>query len=203
MRKKIIHLILVMVAAAVFSFSICLPSHAYTEEEKAQAKAWLSAHGYSPDAGGASQAYQDYLDGKFDEELGISTTEAPAADEPEVTTEQSTKEDDEKEENGEKPEQTEEAPADSQGNLNTKKAETSEDLEADGKSRPELTESADEQIEEEPEDIRAQTIDGEKTVQTISLYRKENMDAYKEAGMIVVLSILLVAVTEGVLLLIK
>ena len=45
-------------------------AHAYTEEQKAQAKAWLSAHGYSPDAGGAAAAYQDYLNGKFDEELG-------------------------------------------------------------------------------------------------------------------------------------
>lgn len=47
-------------------------SYAYTEEQKQQAKAWLSAHGYSPDAGGAAAAYQDYLDGKFDDELGIT-----------------------------------------------------------------------------------------------------------------------------------
>lgn len=52
-------------------WNISLTAHAYTEEEKAQAKAWLSAHGYSPDMGGANQAYQDYLNGKFDEELGI------------------------------------------------------------------------------------------------------------------------------------
>lgn len=38
---------------------------AYTEEEKQSAKSWLSAHGYSPDRGGAAQAYQDYLDGKL------------------------------------------------------------------------------------------------------------------------------------------
>lgn len=52
-------------------WNVSLTAHAYTEEEKAQAKAWLSAHGYSPDMGGANQAYQDYLNGKFDEELGI------------------------------------------------------------------------------------------------------------------------------------
>lgn len=46
-------------------------ANAYTEEQKAQAKAWLSAHGYSPDMDGAGQAYQDYLNGKFDEELGV------------------------------------------------------------------------------------------------------------------------------------
>ena len=39
---------------------------AYTEEEKQQAKAWLSAHGYSADAAGANQAYRDYLAGKYD-----------------------------------------------------------------------------------------------------------------------------------------
>lgn len=39
---------------------------AYTQEEKQMAKDWLSAHGYSPDWGGAGQAYQDYLDGKLD-----------------------------------------------------------------------------------------------------------------------------------------
>lgn len=39
---------------------------AYTEEQKQQAKAWLSAHGYSADAAGANQAYQDYLAGKYD-----------------------------------------------------------------------------------------------------------------------------------------
>lgn len=40
-------------------------TYAYTDEEKAQAKAWLSANGYSPDASGAAQAYADYMAGKF------------------------------------------------------------------------------------------------------------------------------------------
>ncbi len=38
----------------------------YTEEEKNAVKAWLSAHGYPPTRAGAEQAYQDFLNGKFD-----------------------------------------------------------------------------------------------------------------------------------------
>ena len=60
---------------AALGMTIPHTSYAYTEEEKAQAKAWLSAHGYSPDYGGASQAYQDYLTGQFDAELGITREE--------------------------------------------------------------------------------------------------------------------------------
>ncbi len=85
--------------------SVSFTSYAYTEEEKAQAKAWLSAHGYSPDWGGANQAYQDYLNGKFDEELGVDvngdgipattqagTESASSQDETESTTEEKTEE---------------------------------------------------------------------------------------------------------------
>lgn len=81
-----------LVLAFVLSFSIT--SYAYTEEEIAQAKAWLSAHGYSPDYGGAAQAYQDYLDGKFDEELGIAATQEAETQEAETqeTTEKVTEE---------------------------------------------------------------------------------------------------------------
>lgn len=42
-------------------------TYAYTEEEKQMAKQWLSAHGYAPTRAGAEQAYQDYLNGKFDD----------------------------------------------------------------------------------------------------------------------------------------
>lgn len=38
---------------------------AYTEKQKKQVKAWLSAHGYPPTMEGAYQAYQDYLSGKL------------------------------------------------------------------------------------------------------------------------------------------
>ena len=68
---KRMRLLMLMVMTALLICSASFTSYAYTEEEKAQAKAWLSAHGYSPDWGGASQAYQDYLNGKFDEELGV------------------------------------------------------------------------------------------------------------------------------------
>jgi|GEM_PF-1584645 len=79
-QNKLRFLLLTLALAVVLAFTVSTSSYAYTEEEKAQAKAWLSAHGYSPDAGGAAAAYQDYLNGKFDEELGInrSTTEEKA-----------------------------------------------------------------------------------------------------------------------------
>ncbi len=63
----------IMVLVLTLIWNVSFTSNAYTEEEKRQAKAWLSAHGYSPDQAGANQAYQDYLNGKFDEELGIDT----------------------------------------------------------------------------------------------------------------------------------
>lgn len=86
-RKRIAILLLLLLCAAFF---LCKTvSYAYTEEEKEAAKAWLSANGYSPDASGAAQAYQDYLDGKFDsvpEQEDIqpdSSTIAPEANEAE------------------------------------------------------------------------------------------------------------------------
>ncbi|MCR4846540.1 MAG: hypothetical protein K5865_07365 [Eubacterium sp.] len=43
----------------------------YSEEDKAAAKAWLSAHGYAPTMDGAIQAYQDYLNGKWDNDPDV------------------------------------------------------------------------------------------------------------------------------------
>ena len=43
----------------------------YTEEQKNAAKAWLSAHGYPPTRAGAAMAYQDYLNGKFDDDPAV------------------------------------------------------------------------------------------------------------------------------------
>lgn len=43
----------------------------YTEEQKAAAKAWLSAHGYAPTRAGAAQAYADYLAGKLDNDPDV------------------------------------------------------------------------------------------------------------------------------------
>lgn len=63
--KKVVKIAVFALSAMLF-LGCQMESYAYTEEEIEAAKAWLSAHGYSPDAGGASQAYQDYLNGKFD-----------------------------------------------------------------------------------------------------------------------------------------
>lgn len=46
-------------------------SSGYTPEQIAAAKAWLSSHGYAPTRAGASQAYQDYLDGKLDNDPDV------------------------------------------------------------------------------------------------------------------------------------
>lgn len=62
-KLYLLFLCIITIAAASFaSLSVC----AYTQEEKQMVKDWLAAHGYSPDWGGAEQAYQDYLDGKID-----------------------------------------------------------------------------------------------------------------------------------------
>ncbi|MDE6432959.1 MAG: hypothetical protein K2L07_01875 [Lachnospiraceae bacterium] len=98
--KQIRYVLGTLILLLVVVLNLALTANAYTEEEKQQAKAWLSAHGYSPDMGGASQAYQDYLNGKFDEELGYdtngdgipaSTTEGTEANSEEKTTEGSVK----------------------------------------------------------------------------------------------------------------
>lgn len=81
-RNKLRLFIFAMVMVIAAAFTMTTRTYAYTDEEKAQAKAWLSAHGYSPDAGGAAAAYQDYLDGKFDEELGINRSSKDDKGEP-------------------------------------------------------------------------------------------------------------------------
>lgn len=73
MIKQIRYILGTLILLLVIILNVSFISNAYTEEEKQQAKAWLSAHGYSPDMSGANQAYQDYLNGKFDEELGYDT----------------------------------------------------------------------------------------------------------------------------------
>ncbi len=61
-------------------------SSGYSEEQKAAAKAWLSAHGYAPTRAGAAQAYQDYLNGNLDNDPDVRRykgldTEDSSADE--------------------------------------------------------------------------------------------------------------------------
>lgn len=55
-----------LLLGAVTITSRPVQTYAYTDEQKQQAKDWLSAHGYAPTRAGAEQAYQDYLDGKID-----------------------------------------------------------------------------------------------------------------------------------------
>ena len=59
-------LVLMLILGAVTITSRPVQTYAYTEEQKQQAKSWLSAHGYPPTRAGAEQAYQDYMDGKID-----------------------------------------------------------------------------------------------------------------------------------------
>lgn len=70
-------------ATATFN-KVQMPVYAYTEEEIAAAKAWLSANGYSPTRAGAEQAYQDYLNGKWGPVGGDDESETPAVPETEV-----------------------------------------------------------------------------------------------------------------------
>ena len=58
-------LVLMLILGAVTITSRPVQTYAYTEEQKQQAKSWLSAHGYPPTRAGAEQAYQDYMDGKI------------------------------------------------------------------------------------------------------------------------------------------
>lgn len=81
--KKNILLLLCILCVFIFG---CKTAHAYsaddfTEEEKQMAKDWLEEHGYPPTRAGAEEAYADYLNGKFDEELGIYSGNDEEADE--------------------------------------------------------------------------------------------------------------------------
>ena len=59
--KKLI-LIVMLSLCTVTITSRPVQTYAYTEEQKQQAKSWLSAHGYPPTRAGAEQAYQDYME---------------------------------------------------------------------------------------------------------------------------------------------
>ena len=64
-KSKIIRYILVISVIISGLLLSHTNSNAYTEEQIRQAKAWLSAHGYSPSREGAYQAYADYKNGKL------------------------------------------------------------------------------------------------------------------------------------------
>ncbi|MBP3233265.1 MAG: hypothetical protein J6M65_02400 [Eubacterium sp.] len=66
----------------------------YSQEEIDAAKAWLSAHGYPPTRAGAEQAYQDYLDGKLDDDPDVKAykgeTDDDSEDESDVSSDSGT-----------------------------------------------------------------------------------------------------------------
>ena len=70
--KMIRVVLLLLIFALTFSSGVSVRAEGddsgYSEEEKEAAKAWLSAHGYPPTRAGAEAAYQDYLNGKFDDD---------------------------------------------------------------------------------------------------------------------------------------
>lgn len=201
MRKNIIHFVCMLVVIILLSLGAGSISHAYTEEEIQQAKAWLSAHGYSPDAGGASQAYQDYLDGKFDEELGINTTEQvttgvteeASQESSEKTTETHQKEEEEKTGgNGET----------SPGSIGGSDNRDTEIPDMDVTEEQDVSKTED-SAEEESKEPNSESDASQEKKQEITLYQKQNKDTYKEAGVVVTLSVLLMVVLKGVILLLK
>lgn len=174
-------------------------SNAYTEEEKAAAKAWLSAHGYSPDAGGANQAYQDYLDGKFDEELGVATTEQTTTQ----NSEQGSTQTSEMDGAGVNPENSTNEINDNNGTSSDSgaKADTPEDTEGEGTeavTKEEQTIDSDDTMENEeavPEDENGE--------QEITLYQKEKKDTYMEAAAVILFSVIILVVIKGIWTLFK
>lgn len=196
MKKQMLHFIIMLCAMIVLCCSTSMTAHAYTEEEKQQAKAWLSAHGYSPDASGASQAYQDYLNGKFDEELGITTTEQAATQSTETNTETQTDKDDTKEQNTETDKATTERAAGTSNNSNG--IGQGDGTSADGETADVTSEDSNDGSESVEQTITA----GSKEQDDVEpkepeLYQEENLDTYKEAATVIVLSVMLVLVIMG------
>lgn len=175
--------------------SISLPVKAYTEEEKAQAKAWLSAHGYSPDRAGANQAYQDYLNGKFDEEIGVdvngdgipATTQATTEDTSEDTEEYVDA--DVEDEDGTTEVDGQESGAGGSAGTKEKTTEVAEgDDTENGQSKEQsLVESGEEEIQEEVDEDGMDAKEDEES----TLYQPEKMEEYQTAAMVIVLAVVL------------
>ncbi len=81
--KKFYIIAALLISTLTFQASV-LPAQAYTEEEKQMVKNWLSSHGYSPTMDGAYQAYQDYLDGKYDSSGNVIDPSEPQTGEPQT-----------------------------------------------------------------------------------------------------------------------
>lgn len=83
------HTFLSDLAPDAVSQSNVFAAEGYTDEQVAAAKAWLSAHGYPPTRAGAAQAYQDYLDGKFDDDPEVRRLMGDDSDDDEIVDEDS------------------------------------------------------------------------------------------------------------------
>lgn len=81
--KKFYVIAALIISTLAFQASV-LPAQAYTEEEKQMVKNWLSSHGYPPTMDGAYQAYQDYLDGKYDSSGNAIDPSQPQTGEPQT-----------------------------------------------------------------------------------------------------------------------
>lgn len=201
MRMSILRFVWMITMVIIFSFSVGSTSYAYTEEEIQQAKAWLSAHGYSPDAGGANQAYQDYLDGKFDEELGLNKTEQATTEATEETTQESSEKTTQTNQKDREEETGKDANISPGSNRNSDAAGTEiSDIEA---SEEEDVSKTEESVKEEVLELDLETDAAKEEKQEITLYQKQNQDTYKEAGIVVTLSVLLMVVFKGVIILLK
>lgn len=193
--KRMIHIISTLIVLMMLVLNFSFTSNAYTEEEKQQAKAWLSAHGYSPDMGGASQAYQDYLNGKFDEELGIDVNGDGIPASTESSTEQSganviednqEEADDEMEEAG--LDETEEV---SSGDSGVESVGESSKGETDNVDSTTAAKEEDRSTQEMMETISIEDSMDEVVNEESTFYRLENKDVYQEAGLVIILSVLI------------
>ena len=200
--SRIKHILLMFVMVTIGCLIFGINAKAYTEEEKAQAKAWLSAHGYSPDAGGASAAYQDYLNGKFDEELGITREETTGSP-------QSAYEDD----SDEKSEKTTET----QTKINSawdfmQQKGTEQQTEATTETTTEattetVTEEASTQIayeeDEESDDEDEEDTEAEENTEAESEDTSKKGTSHMEAVVVIVLSVLIIIIGFGAFTLLK
>ena len=145
-------------------------SSGYTQEQKDAAKAWLSAHGYAPTRAGAAQAYQDFLDGKLDNDPDVRRYKGLDA----KTEEESTTT-----EHGESPQREKKyAQSDEDAGEESVAQRTGDTL-----TEPEVeveVESADSQVDMESlEDIMKKDFEDELRADTkLRLTRLENKDMY-------------------------
>lgn len=198
-------LLKILISFAIIVFGIAgfsLNTRAYTEEQKQQAKAWLSAHGYSPDSSGAAAAYQDYLNGKFDEELGI-TRETSTQD----SSEDDSEGDDEKDE---KKEKTTEAPSTSVSDIyNTMRNEkmTEEDtssVENEDKTTDNIYQQDQHDINENIESEQNITIEeNEENNDDMTLYDKPASNDKDELFVYIVLGVVAILIVGGIVVLFK